>query len=102
MKCELAEITVALTDAPGVMATFTVPSYTRTPDNFRERIAEIQADYIRYSEQTGQGLSVADYGMYLLSVASVKDPREQTESEGGTYPDFGTNPDGSEYNPETY
>lgn len=73
IACETLSIIVVPTG--GVVGTeMVVPAYTRSQDEFSEKLAELTAAYLDGSTENKDSVSIADFALYLLTAAS-QEPR---------------------------
>lgn len=88
VQCET--VLIAVYQHGEKVSQFEVPAYTRTPENFIHRMGELQAEYMNISAHYGKGLSVADFGLWLLTRANFEPTSQEHEEEP---------PEVSEYDP---
>lgn len=73
VPCEIAR--VHFFGPHGEEAFVEVPAYTRDPDEMQDVIYNHWVDYLQGSTRDNQGLSLADFAIYLLSQAA-QEPKE--------------------------
>ena len=71
--CELVKVDVTDEDGHGISVT--LPAYTVSADTLNERVPRLLGEYIALSETNETGMSLADFALRLIAVASG-DPRE--------------------------
>ncbi len=74
-KCQLAHFHITTQQAT-FQIDFIVPAYTRSSDDLMEKVATTLSEYIDESIHQGEPTSIADFVMYLLTVA-MNEPKEQ-------------------------
>jgi len=72
IKCELCSVVIL--DEAGNRAELTIPAYTVECAELTERVVKALVDYTIASTEAGQGMSLADFALMLLTHAS-RDPR---------------------------
>jgi hypothetical protein len=73
-KCET--VTVEITDEDGQKLRLVAQAYTRTEESFRLTIQDHVNRYTSLSIHAQEGMSIADFALYLLDATS-KEPKEQ-------------------------